>query len=134
MRKFLQVLTLLSLFFSVSYAIEFRDVKIITLKKDEQKKILVKYDSIEKLFKFRWTLYKNRGLVIFKSYDKVVSQNILYMREKNQIFKLELMPRGRDFNLPYLLVKFKKFDFENNIATFEIFLYDKNMKINLKDI
>ena len=57
----------------------FRDKVIITIKKDEQKKILVKYDEITKLFKFRWTLYKNKGLVIHRSYDRVVAQNILYL-------------------------------------------------------
>lgn len=107
----------------------------ISLKKDEQKKILVKYGDKEKLFKFRWTLYKNEGLVIFRSYDMSVAQNVLYLRNKNQSFRVELKPRGADFyNTPYILVKFKEFDEKSDTAAFEIFLSDKKDQIYLKEI
>ena len=107
----------------------------ISLKKDEQKKILVKYGSIEKIFKFRWTLYKNNGLVIFRSYDKIVAQNILYLRHKNQSFRIELKPRGYDFyNVPYILVKFKEFDYETATAKFGLYLSDDKMQISLENL
>ena len=107
----------------------------ISLKKDEQKKILVKYDDITKLFKFRWTLYKNGGLVIHRSYDRIVAQNILYLRHKNQSFRLELKPRGANFyNVSYTLVKFKEFNYETNEAIFELFLSDRSMDISLKHL
>ncbi len=115
------------------FADQFLDVKVIKLKKDEQKKILVKYDEKEKLFKFRWTLYKNGGLVILRSYDQIVSQNILYLRNKNQSFRVYLQPKGaRFYNVPYALVKFKEFDNETEEAVFELFLSDKNLQISLK--
>ncbi len=115
------------------FADQFLDVKVIKLKKDEQKKILVKYDDKEKLFKFRWTLYKNGGLVILRSYDKIVSQNILYLRNKNRSFRLYLKPKGaRFYNVPYFLVKFKEFNSETEEAVFELFLSDKNLQISLK--
>lgn len=98
---------------SVTFASNLTLDKEIALKKDIQKKILVKYGSSERLFTFRWTLYKNGGLVTHRSYDRIVAQNILYLRAQNQSFRLELKPRGADaFNVPYILVKFKKFDFE----------------------
>ncbi len=107
----------------------------ISLKKDEQKKILVKYDSIEKLFKLRWTLYHNNGLVVLRSYDKIVAQNVLYLRGKNQSFLLELSPSGRDYyNPPYFLVKFKDFNYEKKEAIFEIFLSDKNLQIEFEEL
>jgi hypothetical protein len=107
----------------------------ISLKKDEQKKILVKYSDKEKLFKFRWTLYKNGGLVVLRSYDKIVAQNVLYLRHENQSFRLELKPRGSDFyNTPYLLVKFEKFNKETNEAVFKLLLSDKKLQITLKDL
>jgi hypothetical protein len=135
LRLLLQVIFLLSLSFSVVCADEFRDITTISLKKDEQKKILVKYDAVTKLFKFRWTLYKNEGLVIHRSYDRIVAQNILYIRRKNQSFRQELKPRGADFySTPYVLVKFKEFKYETNEAVFELFLFDKSMKIILKDL
>lgn len=133
MQSFIRIFIFLALSFSVVNANDFREVRVIKLKKDEQKKILVKYDEQEKLFKFRWTLYKNGGLVLFRSYDKIVAQNILYLRHKNQSFRLELKPKGADhYNVPYLLVKFKEFDYEKNEAIFELFLSDEKMQIKLK--
>lgn len=133
MKSILQLFIVISLLYGITYANDFREVKVISLKKDEQKKILVKYGSIEKLFKFRWTLYKNNGLVVLRSYDRIVAQNILYLRHKNQSFRLELRSRGTDFyNVPYVLVKFKEFNYETNEAVFELFLSDKSGKVNLK--
>lgn len=133
MQSFIRIFIFLALSFSVVNANDFREVRVIKLKKDEQKKILVKYDEQEKLFKFRWTLYKNGGLVLFRSYDKIVAQNILYLKHKNQSFRLELKPKGADYyNVPYLLVKFKEFDYEKNEAIFELFLSDEKMQIKLK--
>jgi hypothetical protein len=112
---------------------EFRDIQKISLKKDEQKKILVKYGSFEKIFKFRWTLYHNKGLVIFRSYDRIVAQNILYLRNKNQAFKVELKPKdASSYEGAYLLVQFKEFDYEKKQATFDISISDKSAQINLK--
>ena len=118
---------------SVACGDEFRDMQTIVLKKDEVKKILVKYDKITKLFKFRWTTYKNKGLIIHRSYDRIVAQNILYLRHPNQTFRLELRPRGADcYNVAYILVKFKEFNYEKNEAIFEMFLSDKKMDVKLK--
>lgn len=133
MKKILNGLILFLLVTSHVYAADFIDIHKISLKKDEQTRILVKYDSKEKIFKFRWTLYKNSGLVIHRSYDRTVAQNILYLRNKNQSFRVELKPRGTDFyNVPYLLVKFKEFDYEKHEAIFEIYLSDDKSQIKLE--
>ena len=119
----------------VAFANEYRDIKKISLQKDEQKKILVKYGSYERLFKFRWTLYTNGGLVIFRSYDRKVAQNILYLNGRNQSFKLELKARGADYyQVPYILVKFKNFNYETNQAEFELFLSDDKMQLELQEL
>lgn len=135
MRNFLQVFTLLLFSFSFIFANDFREIKKISLKKDEQKKILVKYNDKKRLFKFRWTLYKNGGLVVFRSYDKIVAQNVLYLRHKNQSFRFNLKTKGTDFyNVPYMLVKFKEFDSNTNEAKFELMLSDTKMQIELEDL
>lgn len=132
MRQFLQVLFFLSVFLSSVHAIEFKEVKVIKLIKDQEKKILVNYDTFSKLFTFRWTLYKNSGLVVFHSYDKYVFQNMLYLNYKNQYFKQKLKSRGADlYNTPYLLVKFKEFNYETREATFELLLSDNKAQISL---
>lgn len=132
MRAVLQVTFLLTLILSVGFADSFREKKLISLKKDEQKKILVEYGAQKKLFKFRWTLYKNEGLVIFRSYDRIVAQNILFLNHNNQSFRLELKGKGADYNVPYILVQFQKFDYEKKSAIFELFLADKSGQVQLK--
>lgn len=135
MKKLLQVFTLLVFSFSFIFANELKKIEQISLKKDEQKKILVKYADRKKLFKFRWTLYKNGALVVFRSYDKIVAQHVLYLRHKNQSFRVELNSRGADFyNVPYMLVKFKEFKQDSNEAVFEIFLSDDKDQILLENL
>jgi len=135
LKPFLQVILIVTLFLSVANASDFREIIKISLKKDEQKKFLVKYNASERLFKFRWTLYKNNGLVVFRSYDKHVAQNILYLNHKNQSFRVELKSRGADFyNVPYVLVKFKEFDYEKREAKFDLLLSDDKMQIILEEL
>lgn len=125
----------MTLLISVISANDFREIIKISLKKDEQKKFLVKYGAKERLFTFRWTLYINDGLVIFRSYDKKVAQNILYLNHKNQSFLVELKTPGADFyNVPYILLKFKKFDFTTEKASFDLMLSDEKMQIALEEL
>jgi len=132
-KKNLQIFIFLIFGISNIFANDFREVKQITLKKDEQTKILVKYGTFEKLFKFRWTLYTNKGLVIHRSYDRKVAQNVLYLNHKNQSFRVELKARGADnYNVPYVLVKFKEFKYETKEAVFELFLSDEKQQLELK--
>ncbi|MDD2789092.1 MAG: hypothetical protein PHU40_00325 [Sulfurimonas sp.] len=133
MKIVVQIFILLIFGISGVFANDFREVKEIALKKDEQTKILVKYGTIEKLFKFRWTLYANGGLVIHRSYDRKVAQNVLYLNHKNQSFRVELKGRGADgYNVPYVLVKFKEFKHETKEAIFELLLSDEKLQIELK--
>lgn len=135
MLKYLLLCFVLVSFFVSSglCANEYRDIVTVKLKKDQFKKILVKYEKNEKLFKFRWTLYTNNGLVIFKSYDRIVGQNILYARHKSQSFRVELMTRGgHHYNVPYLLVKFIEFNYETQEAEFQLFLSDRDSKVSLE--
>ena len=123
----------LSLSFSSIFSADLLSSKIIKLKKDKEQKIIVKYDGREKVFTFRWTLYKNNGLVIFRSYDKIVAQNILYLRKTSRSFRIELKPRGLNFyDKPYLLVMFKDFDYQTRKAKFELFLSDDTKRIILE--
>ena len=108
-------------------------MKDITLKKDQMKKILVVYSNKEKVLKFRWTLFINNGLVIFRSYDRIVAQNILYQRYKNRSFRVELKTRGMDmYNVPYVLIRFKEFKYDTNEAVLELLLSDASKAVQLK--
>jgi len=125
----------LSIISSVAYTLDFKQTEIIRLKKDEQKKFLVKYQEFIKLFELRWTLYKNGGLIIHRSYDKIISQNILYKRYKNNSFRLKLKSsKSSNRNEAYLLVKFEEFDFKTDEAVLKLFLYDNEGDVSLKEI
>ncbi|WP_304543009.1 hypothetical protein [Sulfurimonas microaerophilic] len=135
MKVFLQVFITLILFFSVSFADQYKEVRKISLKKDQQKKILVKYENKVKLFTFRWTLYVNGGLVVLRSYDKQVAQNVLELNHKNQSFRVTVKPRGAsNYNVPYLLVKFKEFDYEKDEATFELYNFNNKVQVTLEEL
>ena len=135
MRIFLPFCLLFIFLVQSSPADTFREVKNISLKKDEQKKILVKYGTYKRLFKMRWTLYTDGSLVVFRSYDRQVGQNILSLRDRHSSFRLYLQAKGTDIiNKTYLLVRFKEFDFEKNEAAFELLLSDKKMQIELEEL
>lgn len=123
------------LLFSTLDAIEFTDMYEISAKKDESTKFLVNYSTYVREFKFRWTLYVNEGLVLFHSYDAKLGQKILYLNTTNQSFKVFLKQQNNGrYEAPYLLVKFKEFDFKENRAKFEVFLSDKKSQIKLEKV
>ena len=129
MKKLVLFLSLVSFLF----ATDLLRVKKYSLKKDETKKILVKYGSSQKVYAFRWTLCKNDTLIVFSSYDMIVFQHILFKNYKNDTIRVELKPRGAyEYNVPYMLVKFEKFDFAKKEAKFSIWLYDKRQEVFLK--
>lgn len=119
----------------MAFADQYKEMRKISLQKDQQKKILVKYENKIKLFTFRWTLYVNGGLVVLRSYDKQVAQNVLELNHKNQSFRVAVKPRGaNNFNVPYILIKFKEFDYEKNEAIFELYNFNNNVQVTLEDL
>lgn len=126
---------ILAFSFTLVSAAGYREKREILLKKDEQKNIFVKYADKKKLLSFRWTLYTDGALVIFKSYDKIVGQNILHLRDKSQSFRVELMPKGAKYSdMAYMLIKFKEFKEASNEALFEIFLFDDKIYVELEEL
>ena len=133
MKNILQIITLVFFLKSVVFATDFREVFKISLKKDEQTKILVKYADKKRLFEFRWTLYINEGLVTLYKYDGWVAQNVLSLNHKNQSLRIKLRDDGKNFyNPPYILLKFKAFDLQKRKAKFELYWYDPKMQTELK--
>jgi hypothetical protein len=133
LKSILQIFVLFFFYFNNLEAVDFTQMKDITLKKDQMKKILVVYSNKEKVLKFRWTLFINNGLVIFRSYDRIVAQNILYQRYKNRSFRVELKTRGMDmYNVPYVLIRFKEFKYDTNEAVLELLLSDASKAVQLK--
>lgn len=114
---------------------EYRYTETIKLSKDEYKKFLVKYDQSEKLFKFRWTLYSNGGLVVLRSYDRIVAQNVLYAEHARGSIRVDLKPRGQGFrNRSYVLIKFVEYNFSEQKAVFKLFLSDPKLQVSLEHL
>ncbi|PAF53338.1 hypothetical protein BKH42_06360 [Helicobacter sp. 13S00482-2] len=89
----------------------------IILKKDEVYSGILYQGYLKKPLFFRWTLYKNKGLVVYLNYDKFPYQFILYRDYQRESFKLELSQKdvGNDFS--YLYLSFKDFDEKKNTAS-----------------
>lgn len=112
---------------------DWREIKEIRLKKDATQQIVVRYDDVPRLLTFRWTLYTNGNLVVHRSFDDFVAQNVLSENYKNQSFRIQFTPRGKKYGaMSYVLIRFKEFDFEKNEAVFELLLRDDEKKTVLK--
>ena len=112
---------------------DLKKIKSYLLAKDETKKVLVKTKKAQKFLTFRWTLYKNDGLVVFTSFDQIVSQHILYLNNTNHSIRIELLPRGaHEYVEPYLLLHFDKFDFVKHKAKISLWIYDKRNETIVK--
>lgn len=123
----------LALLFTSCSAEDWKIHRIVKLKKDKIEKILVRSESYEKLLTFRWTLYHNKWLVFFVSFNGFVQQHLLALNNYNQSIRIDLLTRGRTrLPPPMMLIKFKKFDFIKNRAHFELLMRDKDDKIELK--
>lgn len=120
-------LALVLVFTGTLQAADWQMEKRVRLKKDAFSHIAVKSEGFEKLLKLRWTLYKNNGLVVIRHYDGFVGHHVLYLRNKNNSFRIDLLPPGEGYGAqPFLLVKFSAFDAEKGEAVFDLFLRDQN--------
>lgn len=107
-------------------------VKSFTLKKDEVAKVMIKSEGQERLLTFRWTLYRDQQLVVHESFDRFVGQHVLNTGYTNQSFRKTLLPSKKTVrDIPYALVMFKKFDEASKSAQLDLFIIDKEKRINL---
>jgi len=104
----------------------------IYLKKDYLVTYNIEYNNKTYNFKFRWTLYKNDGIVVIYNYQGHRYQNILYKNIQLNGFK-KFIEFGDTPNSPYFIVYFR--DFKDNIAKFEFLVYnpEKNIKSSINE-
>ena len=133
MMSLLARLFLVLLITAVAANAQWRQTREIRLAKDQTEQIMVNSEGMQKLLTFRWTLYANERLVMFRSYDGIPTQHTLRPNHHNQSIRTELaavMPKS--MRMPYVLIKFKAFDFEKREALFELLLQDKVELYTLK--
>jgi len=100
-----------------------------SLKKDEIAKMYIYYDGKKYDLSLRWTLYKNKVLIVLYRYDEFPYQITLFNTYPIDTFRIKIADYP-DFK-PYLYVKVTQFS--DKITSFEIFLnkiYEKEIKID----
>ena len=100
-----------------------------SLKKDEIAKMYIYYDGKKYDLSLRWTLYKNKVLIVLYRYDEFPYQITLFNTYLIDTFRIKIADYP-DFK-PYLYVKVTQFS--DKITSFEIFLnkiYEKEIKID----
>ncbi len=86
---------------------------------------------VKRVFKLRWTLFVNEGLVTLINYQGFNNQTVLYTRPNLDTFNLKLLPRiAGELRAPYMSIVFKEFDDTNREAYFDIYIKD-NDRTNL---
>ena len=101
----------------------------IYLKKDYPVIYNINYLNKTYILKFRWTLYKNDGIVMLYDYQGFPFQNILYKNFQTNGFKKFIRWQEKPTS-PYFMIYFK--DFSNNVAKFQFLIYNPKMNIKIK--
>ena len=93
----------------------------LSLKKEQLYKAHIGVGEVQKDFQFRWTLYKNNGLVLHIRYDKFNHQALLYKDYQRNAFKIPLgKSNGGQKDEPQLVMYFK--DFSDKKAHFKLYI------------
>ena len=109
------------------------------LKKDEIATISIvkkEYDSQSKLegkFKFRWTLYQNKLLVVLSNYEGHPTQHVLEKLYKRDSLSFNLLGDYEQRNQRVIL-KLLFRDFGKDSATMEALIYDPKKRIEVQFI
>lgn len=97
--------------------------KELSLEKEQTYQALIQVGDVQKELIFRWTLYKNYGLVIHLRYDKFNHQFVLYADYQRNAYKISL---GKDTQAhkenPHLLIYFKDFIVKDEKAYFKLYI------------
>ena len=127
MSKFFLLLFLASFTFAINWDYQ----HTFRLKKDEIATIQVNKEQNKiknsGLFRFRWTLYKNEGLVVLTNYEGFPYQYVLYRKRGRDLIRQIIDKKPpKAWLLPYMLLKFEDFDEKKEIATIGVFISDPN--------
>lgn len=106
----------------------------LELGKDQGYRFSLSSTSMQKDLELRWTLYKNRGLVLHLKYDGFVHQFILYTDYQRSSFKLPLMsePEKKPEEAPYFMLVFKDFSRKSEMATLDYYFRTGDQEIEIQ--
>lgn len=108
-----------------SFAAEWKYQGELELAKDEVYKISLKQKEQFKDLFFRWTLFKNEGLVVHLKYDGFVHQFVLYRDYQRSGFKIPLFsPESKAMGEPYFWLVFKDYRRDVKRARLKFYIHD----------
>jgi len=110
-----------------------RENRVFVLKKDELAKVLIKTQEGKqekvRILQWRWTLYTDKTLVVHEKFDRVVGQNMLTAGRNDSFKKLLLPSINSERDRVSAVVVFKKFDEQNQTASFDLLIFDKEKRV-----
>ena len=114
---------------------EWKEERFLELQKDEFYTLVFKANEAEKRLFFRWTLHKNRGLVVHLNYDYFPHQFILYQDYQRNCYKIPLFKEEptKYSEAPYFMLCFKDYHRGKKIATLKFYIYEGNRDFNIID-
>lgn len=105
----------------------------VELNKDEIKYLDIFIGNNKKTLSFRWTLYKDNGLVMHIKYDNLPHQNILYKNNANS-YKIILNTLNSSYMNPYIIIYFIDFNDSSRKAKFRYHLFKFNENIEVMQL
>lgn len=103
----------------------------VSLGKDEVKTFDVFAENIKKTLSFRWTLYKDKALVMHFKYDNIPYQFVLYKKGSNSA-KINLSSINSSNNEnPYIIFYFVDFNDADRKAKFRYYFFRFNNNVEV---
>ncbi|WP_258443714.1 hypothetical protein [Helicobacter sp. 16-1353] len=103
----------------------------VTLAKDEVKTLNVFVENTRKTLSFRWTLYKDKALIMHFKYDNIPHQFIVYKDGSNSI-KINLSSINSFSNEnPHIIFYFVDFNDDSKMAKFRYYLFRFNNNVEV---
>ncbi|MGX2981644.1 hypothetical protein [Helicobacter sp. 23-1045] len=127
------ILCFLLCFSALINALNAELIEEFILKKDESKVINLFVENTHKTLTIRWTLYKDRGLVMHLNYDRNPHQFQLYKESLAlNSFKIVLNhTNSTRAQNPHIIIYFVDFDDDKKEAKFRYYLNKYNAQIEI---
>lgn len=103
--------------------------KDLSLEKEQVYKANFSVGAVQKELEFRWTLYKNYGLILHIRYDKFNHQVVLYTDYQRNSYKILLGNSTEKRAAPHLVMFFKEFINKEEKAYLKLYIEGQGVSV-----